>query len=61
MWESGNVVSKRCVVDLVNEDAEKSSSLVVGIGLELRVDVDDEGRRNSRKQTRLVAWLVHSI
>ena len=44
LWESGNVVAECGVVDLVNQDAQQSGSLIVWIGLELRVDFDDECR-----------------
>ena len=53
--EGGNIVSKRGAVDLLNEDAEEGSCLVVGIGLELRVDLDDERRSDSGEQSSLVA------
>ena len=59
LWENGNLVSKSGVVDLVNEDTEKRGGLVVGIRLELRVDVGGEGRGKSRRQTRLVSRLAH--
>ena len=42
-------MSKCSVVDLVDKNAEESSGLVAGIGLELRVDVDDEGGGDRRK------------
>ena len=51
-------MSKCSVVDLVDKNAEESSGLVAGIGLELRVDVDDEGGSDRRKQTRLTVQLA---
>ena len=54
MREGGNVVSKGGVIDLVDENAEESGGLVVGIRLELRTDLDDERRGNSREQSSLV-------
>ena len=42
MREGGNVVSKGGAIDLVNENAEESSGFVIGIRLELRIDLDDE-------------------
>ena len=43
LWEGGSVVSEGSVVDLVDEDAEEGDSLVTRVGLELGLDVDDEG------------------
>ena len=54
MWEGGNGVSEGGVVDLVNQDAKEDRSLVVRIGLQLRVDLDDEGRGHSGEQTGLI-------
>ena len=42
MREGGNVVSKGGVIDLVNENAEESGGLIIGIRLELRIDLDDK-------------------
>ena len=58
LWEGGNVVAERSVVDLVNEDAQQSSSLVVRIGLELRVDLDDECGSDCGKQSSLIRLLT---
>ena len=51
--EGGNVVSEGGVVDLVNEDTEESGGLVVRVGLELRIDLDDECGGDGREQTSL--------
>ena len=37
--------------------AEEGCGLFVRIGLETRVDVDDEGRTDSGEQTRLQEWV----
>ena len=37
------------LVDLVDEDVQQSGSLIVRIGLELKVDVGDKSRRDGRK------------
>ena len=50
--EGGSVVSKG-VVDDVDEDTEESSGLIARVGLELRLDVDDKGRSDDRKQISL--------
>ena len=42
MWEGGNVVPESGVVDLVYEDTEEGGGLVTCVGLQLRVDLDDE-------------------
>ena len=49
LWEGGNVVSESGVVDLVNENTEQSGRLVVGVGLELRIDFDYECGSDGRK------------
>ena len=55
LWEGWNVVSERCIVDLVNEDAEEGGGLVTR---ELRIDLDDERRGNGRKQSGLTPQLA---
>ena len=52
LW--GNVVSECAAVDVENEDAQQNDSLVVWIGLELRVDFGGSSRSNGRKQTSLM-------
>jgi hypothetical protein len=54
LWEGWNVASEGGVVDFVDEDSEESCSLVIRIGLELRVDFDNERRSDGRKQTGLI-------
>jgi hypothetical protein len=63
LGERGGVVSECSVVDLVNENTQESDGLVVGIGLELRVDFDDECRGDRGEKTRLRAQLarVHQV
>jgi len=38
----GGVITKGGVVDLVDEDSEEGGGLLTCVGLELRLDVDDE-------------------
>ena len=38
----GDAVSKCGVVNLINKNAEESGGLIVGIGLEFRVNLDNE-------------------
>ena len=42
MRESGDVVSEGGVVELINKKAKEGGSILVGIGLELGVDLNDE-------------------
>jgi hypothetical protein len=42
LWESGNVVSERGVIDFVDKDAEEGSSFVAGVRLQLGIDLNDE-------------------
>jgi len=49
----GSVAAERGVVHLVDEDAEESGRLFVRIGLELRMDLDDEGGSDGGEQTSL--------
>ena len=58
MWDCGNVASKSCVVDPVDEDAEEGGGLFTCIWLELRLDLDDEGRCHGGEQTSLCAESV---
>ena len=55
LWESGNLVSERGIVDLVNKDAEEGSGLVTWVGLKLGADLDDECRSDCGKETSLAA------
>ena len=49
LWKSGNMVSEGSVVDLVDQDPEERCGLVTRVGLELRVDRNNERGGNSRK------------
>jgi hypothetical protein len=42
LWESGNVVSEGGIIDLVNQNTKKGGGLVIGITLELGVDLNDK-------------------
>ena len=50
----GDGVSKGRVVDLVNEDPEEGGGFIARIGLELRVDHNDECGGDCREQTSLL-------
>ena len=49
LWESGNIISEGGVVNLVDKDAKEGNGLIVGIGLELGVDLNDECRGDRGK------------
>ena len=53
LWKGGSVVSEGGVVDLVDKDVEESNGLITRVGLELRLDVEDEGRGYGGEQTSL--------
>ena len=48
-----DIISKRGVIELVEQDAEERSGLVTRVWLELGVDLDDERRGDSREQASL--------
>ena len=59
-WNGGGFVRDGGLVEGEKDRAEKSCGLFVRIGLEARVDIDDEGGADGGKQTRLrerVSWL----
>ena len=51
--EGGSVVSEGGVVNLVDKDAEESDGLITRVGLELRLDVENECRGDCGEQTSL--------
>ena len=53
MREGGNIFSESGVVGLVDKNTKEGNSLFTRIGLELRLDADDESRSDSGKQTSL--------
>ena len=55
MRESGSVNTKGGVVDLVDENSEEGGGFIVGVGLELGIDLDDKSGGDSREQTSLMA------
>ena len=55
IWEGGGDVSECGIIDFVNEDPEERMGLVVWIGLELRIDLDDERGCDSGEQTGLIS------
>ena len=53
MREGGRVISECSIVDLVDENTEEGDSLLARVGLELRLDTEDESRSDCREQTGL--------
>ena len=51
--EGRDDVSKRGIVDLVDQDSQERVGLVVGIGLKLRVDLNNERGGDGGEQTGL--------
>ena len=49
LGNGGSVVTKGGVVNLVDEDSEEGSSLLACVRPELGLDINDEGRSNSRE------------
>ena len=52
-WDGGGFVRDGRLVEGEEDRAEEGCGLLVRIGLETRVDVDDEGRADGGEQTRL--------
>ena len=53
LWDGGNVVAEGGIVHIVEDDAEESSTFLVWVRLELRVDLNDKGGSDGREQTSL--------
>ena len=53
LGKGGGVASKRGVVDLVDEDAEEGGSLIAGVRLELRLNIEDKSGGDGGEQTSL--------
>jgi len=49
LWDGGGVITKGSIIHLVNKDMEEGSCLFILVWLELRMDLDDEGRSHSRE------------
>ena len=52
-----NLVRNGGLVEGEEGGAEKSGRLLVGIELEIRMDVNDEGRADGREQAGLQEWV----
>jgi len=60
-WDGGGFIRDGRLVESEKDRAEEGCGLFIRIGLETRVDVDDEGRTDGGEQTRLqerVRWLM---
>jgi len=58
LWEGGGIISESSIVDLVDENAEKSRGYVVRVLLEVGVDLDDECGGDGGEQTGLSPELL---
>jgi len=56
LWERGDISTESGVVYLVNQDAEEVVRLVVGVLLEVGIDLDDECGCHSGEQTGLRSY-----
>ena len=52
-WNGGGLTGDGGLVESEEDCAEESRRLLVRVGLEVRMDVDDKSRAYGRKQTRL--------
>ena len=52
-WNDGGLTGDGRLIESEEDGTEEGRRLLVGIGLEVRVDVDDESGADSREQTRL--------
>ena len=52
-WEGRDFVFEGGFVDLVDKDTEEGGGLIIRIGLESGIDIDDEGRSHGGEQTGL--------
>ena len=52
-WDGGGLTRNGGLVESEEDGSKKGGGLFVGIGLEIRMDVDDEGGADSREQASL--------
>jgi hypothetical protein len=52
-WNGGGLTGDGGLIEGEEDGAEEGCRLLVRVGLEVRMDIDDESRADSRKQTSL--------
>ena len=52
-WDNRSLTGDGGLIESEKDGTEESSGLLVGIGLEVRMDIDDKRRADGREQTRL--------
>ena len=52
-WNGGGLTRDSGLIESEADGAEKGGGLLVGIGLEIRIDITDESRADGREQTCL--------
>jgi len=52
-WNGGGFTGDSGLVESEEDRAEEGGGLFIGIGLEVRMDIDDESRADGREQTCL--------
>ena len=52
-WNGGGLTRDGGLIESEEDSAEEGSGLLVGIGLEVRMDIDDKRGADGREQTRL--------
>ena len=52
-WNGGDLTGDGGLIESDEDGTEEGRRLLVGIGLEVRMDIDDEGGADGREQTRL--------
>ena len=53
----GGLAGNGGLVESEEDSTKEGGGLFVGVGLEVRMDVDDKGRADGRKQTSLQEWM----
>ena len=52
-WDSRSLIGDGGLIESEEDGTEEGSGLLVGIGLEVQMDIDDKRRADGREQTRL--------
>ena len=52
-WDGRSLIGDGGLIEGEEDGTEEGSRLLVGVGLEVRMDIDDKRRADGREQTRL--------